>query len=151
MTLLKACGKSGCQDPRDKVYALLGLASDCRGGASVPDYSKTTFEVYWDVMWFYNLGGDNYWAPNYYFSERFIPDIAATTISWSCYLQRILGGPLPISESNDKTQNSNADSPVPFTQRPDLIWFTGTLRSTIHSLSVTGESAILLSNVIKSF
>ena len=41
---------SVCADPRDKVYAVLGLATDCQNGELEIDYSKSLFEVYADVM-----------------------------------------------------------------------------------------------------
>jgi hypothetical protein len=41
---------SVCADPRDKVYAVLGLATDCQNGELEIDYSKSMFEVYSDVM-----------------------------------------------------------------------------------------------------
>jgi hypothetical protein len=151
VTLLRIYGDSCCQDPRDKVYALLGLASDCRGDALVPDYSKTTFELYWDVMWFHNLGAYDYRTHNYYFSERFIPNTAAQTISFSCYLQRILGGPLAISGSNDTAQASNEQESAPFSQRPKLIWFTGTLHSTVHILDNPNEPTIGVFDTLKLF
>jgi hypothetical protein len=43
---------SVCADPRDKVYAVLGLATDCQNGELEIDYSKSLFEVYSDVMSF---------------------------------------------------------------------------------------------------
>ncbi|KAF4625217.1 hypothetical protein G7Y89_g12954 [Cudoniella acicularis] len=39
-------------DPRDKVYALLGLSTDPRMKPIKPDYSKSFFEVYADTMIF---------------------------------------------------------------------------------------------------
>ncbi|MCJ1251249.1 hypothetical protein MMC30_008480 [Trapelia coarctata] len=39
-------------DPRDKVYAGLGLATDVAAGDVVPDYSKSFDEVYMDVVRF---------------------------------------------------------------------------------------------------
>jgi hypothetical protein len=42
-----------CTDPRDKVYGLLGLASDCQQGQLTPNYFNTLFQVYADVISFY--------------------------------------------------------------------------------------------------
>jgi Heterokaryon incompatibility protein (HET) len=42
-----------CTDPRDKVYALISLAEDCQNGQLRPNYFKTVFQVYADVMHFY--------------------------------------------------------------------------------------------------
>ena len=53
-TLLYNYQDSQCVDPRDKVYAMLGFASDCRaGGTLVADYSKDLCQVYMDVIQFY--------------------------------------------------------------------------------------------------
>lgn len=43
-----------CSDPRDKVFALLGLANDCRNGELLPDYSKSILDVYVDVIYHCN-------------------------------------------------------------------------------------------------
>jgi hypothetical protein len=43
-----------CSDPRDKVFALLGLASDCQNGELLPDYSKSILDVYVDVIYHCN-------------------------------------------------------------------------------------------------
>lgn len=53
--LIRACQNSICSDPRDKVYALLGLATDCMDIQFPVDYSKTIFEVYNDVIEFYYI------------------------------------------------------------------------------------------------
>ncbi|KAL6900334.1 heterokaryon incompatibility protein domain-containing protein [Trichoderma evansii] len=37
-----------CADPKDKVYALVGMAS--RETAVIPDYSKSTEEIFYDVL-----------------------------------------------------------------------------------------------------
>lgn len=44
-----------CQDSKDKVYGLVGMASDARG--FVIDYKKSTFEIWTDVMEFMNRHG----------------------------------------------------------------------------------------------
>jgi hypothetical protein len=49
-TLLENCERSLCQEPRDKIYGLLGLASNVRDGEIVVDYSKSMFKLYEDVM-----------------------------------------------------------------------------------------------------
>lgn len=41
---------SECEDPRDKVYAALGLAMDVYSGDIVPDYTKTVRHVYTDFI-----------------------------------------------------------------------------------------------------
>jgi hypothetical protein len=39
-----------CSEPRDMVYALLGVSEDCQEGELVPDYGKSDLEVYYDAM-----------------------------------------------------------------------------------------------------
>lgn len=47
-TLLSLFQHASCSDPRDRVYGLLGLATD---GASIPvDYERSVFEVYKEVV-----------------------------------------------------------------------------------------------------
>ncbi|KAH7377814.1 heterokaryon incompatibility protein-domain-containing protein [Pyrenochaeta sp. MPI-SDFR-AT-0127] len=47
--LLLLTRTSGCSDPRDKVYAVLGMAS--KGGFGItPDYNKSTADVYNDAI-----------------------------------------------------------------------------------------------------
>ena len=50
--LIEACEDSLCSDPRDKVYALLGLATNPQKDELPIDYSKTLFEVYADTVIF---------------------------------------------------------------------------------------------------
>jgi Heterokaryon incompatibility protein (HET) len=51
--LIESFHSSLCTDPRDKVYALIGLAEDCRNGQLQPNYFKTIFQVYADILYFY--------------------------------------------------------------------------------------------------
>jgi hypothetical protein len=52
--LLEEFQYAGCEDPRDKVYGLLGLAHDCQDGKIESDYTKQLFGLYTDVLtWFY--------------------------------------------------------------------------------------------------
>ena len=37
-------------EPRDIIYAMLGIASDCQGGELLPDYGKPLVEVYFDAL-----------------------------------------------------------------------------------------------------
>lgn len=52
-TLLQTTRNSLCSDPRDKVYALLGLSADCRHGKMVVDYSKGMEDIYTSLWKFY--------------------------------------------------------------------------------------------------
>jgi hypothetical protein len=42
-----------CEDPRDKVYAALGMAMDVNEDDIIPDYRRTCLEVYIDVVRFF--------------------------------------------------------------------------------------------------
>lgn len=53
LDLLKVCQNSGCCDRRDRVYALLGLASDVPDGAIVVDYKRPALKVREDVLQLY--------------------------------------------------------------------------------------------------
>ena len=46
MSLLIMAGTRQATDPRDKVYALLGIAKDVNHSLLVPDYSKSISQVY---------------------------------------------------------------------------------------------------------
>ena len=59
--LLHDCRESLSTDQRDKIYALVGLASDCQDGELVVDYSKSLAQVYKDVMRLYSLRGCGDW------------------------------------------------------------------------------------------
>ena len=39
-----------CQEPKDKIYGLLGLAHDCEDGSVEADYSKQLYEIHHDVV-----------------------------------------------------------------------------------------------------
>jgi hypothetical protein len=54
---LYICKHSNCTDLRDRVYALLGLASDCRNNELVADYSKSVAQVCTDVLKMYSQQG----------------------------------------------------------------------------------------------
>lgn len=53
--LLEEHRESKCSEPRDKVYGLVGLASDAAGFPM--DYSKSLYEVWKDTMVFMNYWG----------------------------------------------------------------------------------------------
>lgn len=53
IALVAAFLKRKCVDPRDTVYALLGIASDCKQGELKPDYSKSLFATYMSLMKLY--------------------------------------------------------------------------------------------------
>jgi Heterokaryon incompatibility protein (HET) len=53
--LLETFRDSKCSDPRDKIFALLGLAKDCQNDEILPDYSKSIIEVYVEVIYHCNI------------------------------------------------------------------------------------------------
>jgi len=80
-TLLETCERSLCQEPRDKVYGLLGLASDVDNGVISVDYSKSMFEIFVDVMMHHELSQDN---------EK---SMRINLVGFSQLVQRSLAGP----------------------------------------------------------
>jgi hypothetical protein len=42
--------KSLCTDPKDKVYAVVGLARDCQKGELAVDYSKSLSQIFFDLL-----------------------------------------------------------------------------------------------------
>lgn len=53
-TLLEDFRYAKCHEPRDKIYRFLGLAHDCEDGSIEANYSKSLFDVYLDVINFFN-------------------------------------------------------------------------------------------------
>lgn len=51
-SLMESFSNSQCQLIHDKVYGWLALASDCRNASFPVDYSKTSHELYRDVISF---------------------------------------------------------------------------------------------------
>ena len=51
--LLQFFESSQACDPRDKIYAVLGLAHDIPSGAIIVDYDRSILKVKMDVIWFY--------------------------------------------------------------------------------------------------
>lgn len=49
-TLIALSSNSLCQDPRDKIYGLLGLAGSCSQELIPVDYNKSLFEVYTNAL-----------------------------------------------------------------------------------------------------
>lgn len=51
--LLKRYGRTGCTDPRDRVFSLLSIASDCKGReAAIADYSISTSALFFGLVGF---------------------------------------------------------------------------------------------------
>jgi hypothetical protein len=86
-TLLETCERSLCQDPRDKVYGLLGLASNVRNDEMQVDYSKSMFELFWDVVWHTYKQREGRVIQKFHRKEL---------IRFSQLMQRSLGGPFSV-------------------------------------------------------
>jgi len=54
-------------EPRDIIYAMLGIASDCQDGELLPDYEKPLVEVYFDALAIMRCGKNNF---SYKLAER---------------------------------------------------------------------------------
>lgn len=51
--LLKRYGRTGCTDPRDRVFSVLSIASDCKGlEAAIADYSVSTPALFFGLLGF---------------------------------------------------------------------------------------------------
>ena len=90
-TLLENCERSLCQEPRDKVYRLLGLASNVDDGEVAVDYSKSLFELYVDILTHYRTSQGSETSGN------------ADLTRFSQLLQRSLSGPFPYNSSAENT------------------------------------------------
>lgn len=53
LTILDFIRVYECEDPRDKVYAALGMAMDANEGDIIPDYTKYFSHVYTDIVKFF--------------------------------------------------------------------------------------------------
>ena len=76
-----------CYDPRDKLYALLGVAKDTRGGRLIADYAKELWMVYQDVILFWS-----HWKGN---------RCHLAIVSYSALAQRTLKQPLEMPKTDD--------------------------------------------------
>lgn len=54
LDLLVSFQSCRCREPRDKIFALLALATDCQNGQLMADYSKSLFAIYADVVQLYH-------------------------------------------------------------------------------------------------
>ncbi|KAF4633173.1 hypothetical protein G7Y89_g4952 [Cudoniella acicularis] len=94
-TLLETCERSLCHDSRDKVYGLLGLASDVKDEDLLVDYSKSMFELFWDVARLAQKQGEAREGGR----EEHVDIVVshkAGLIRFGQMLQRSLGGPFLI-------------------------------------------------------
>jgi hypothetical protein len=115
-TLLETCERSLCQDPRDKVYGLLGLASNVKDDELPVDYSKSMFELFWDVVWLTYKQEPGSETPMLH---------AVELIRFSQLMQRSLGGPFPV---DNKFQGDMSLTEHPF---PQLVHLSGFITGTV--------------------
>jgi Heterokaryon incompatibility protein (HET) len=57
LDLLEFSKDSLCSDSKDKVYSLLGLATDCRKQEILADYSRSMYDIYETVLRYYTSRG----------------------------------------------------------------------------------------------
>jgi hypothetical protein len=101
-TLLEMCERSLCQDPRDKVYGILGLASNVKDDDLPVDYSKSMFELFWDVVWFSYKQPIDRLAQRLRESElelfqiNMLDEAQTELVRFSQLMQRSLGGPFSV-------------------------------------------------------
>ena len=93
-TLLEDFRYAKCQELRDKIYGFLGLAHDCEDGSIEADYSKPLFDVYVDVINFFN-------RQRPLLTDHNGHNRAAKVVRFSQLVQRLLGhDSTPISRMN---------------------------------------------------
>jgi len=95
-TLLETCERSLCQNPRDKVYGLLGLASNIKNSELLVDYSKSMLSLFWDVVRLTNEQ-ENSQTMDTEIRDSFQTEL----VRFAQLLQRSLGGPFPADELID--------------------------------------------------
>lgn len=98
--LLETCERSLCQDPRDKVYGLLGLASNVKDDDLRVNYSKSMFELFWDVVQYTYKQEDGKSRGN-------TEETHLELVRFSQLMQRSLGGPFLV---DDKFQEHMSDT-----------------------------------------
>lgn len=86
-TLLETIQYAKCEEPRDQIYGLLGLAHDCYGQQEA-DYTKDLFDVYADVIRFF------YGQKNSHGNTTKRTDRAMRIVRFSQLIQRLLGSPI---------------------------------------------------------
>lgn len=94
--LMEAFNGCACSDPRDRIFALLGLASDCRNNQLRADYSRTLFEVYQDVVQLY------FPLSHSHQSHLITPYCGLQALKFSRDLLQVFGGPLDTATSPKK-------------------------------------------------
>ncbi|KAH7378155.1 ankyrin repeat-containing domain protein [Cadophora sp. MPI-SDFR-AT-0126] len=96
-TILLKFGKSAATDPRDNIYALLGLSSDaCEGGFIRADYSKSVHEVMLDAAVFLlrypELQGTNFLCD--FTMAQFLESVGFLSNLALGFAQKVGNGPL---------------------------------------------------------
>ncbi|KAF2269610.1 HET-domain-containing protein [Lojkania enalia] len=69
-----------CEDPRDKVYASIGMAMDVQVNSIIPDYTKSRAAVYRDVVTFLTERADDHSLD--FLGEVIRSDSSSTVLSW---------------------------------------------------------------------
>lgn len=117
--LIELSEKSSCQDLRDRIYAMIGLASDCQHGEIVPDYSKPLSAVYDDVV-----------IRHFYPSDRDMFGYSWATVCTSYLVQRVLW------KTSESLSECMQDSGPKYNPEPSLLSVHGKDCGTVTELNV---------------
>lgn len=116
--LLEKFEDAQCEEVRDKVYGLLGLANDCQDAPLQVDYSAPLRQIYADVIRFQNSArplGEGYWHNH--------PDLdrPVRLVRFSQIVQRAFGGQVDLSPNTNVPQEDSSQ----------ILHATGYIASTI--------------------
>ena len=98
--LLETFQFAQCQERRDRIYGLLGLAHDCPVGALEPDYTNSLFELYFNVIF-------SFYTKTSHHNGDSSRDRAMRVLSFSQLVQKLLGS--KIMPIQIQTQATKAD------------------------------------------
>ena len=142
VSLLESCTDSECLDPRDMVFGLLGLADDC-GDVLLADYSKSTADVFNDVVAFYYNQSLEEEASESTCSDWKAPGL----VKFAHLMHRLL-----LQDVDDRPEEMSSKTSVDF---PDMFHFTGTFRGNISAvgpaLSHTQQSPVVQNRLISAW
>jgi hypothetical protein len=121
LDLLFECRAFVSTDPRDKIYALCGLADDVRSGALkiVPDYKKSVNALYQEVAYLTMKGGGNpnvlsiprVPKPSPYLELADLPSwVPDWTVATSCIFSLVLNGTSDFQASGESNFEPSQDS-----------------------------------------
>jgi hypothetical protein len=129
-----------CQDPRDKIYGMLGLADDVKPGDISADYTVSTEDLYWQVMkW--KLGSSRMGTSGRQEALCF------ETFSYQLKLSLpVTSSPVPSFSNNEVRERYNYEHSQPPREGTAELRFreTGVNRSLLTELGKETQSQLLL-------